>query len=466
MTTVEQITGLGNGLQNLIIPPSNNPSNNSYSFAGNNIIQFQLPNAPVLLDPASIRITGSLRFTDNQSMTQGSSGEYKKIFIDQYLGINSIFRSVEFSSTGGNRQSIEKIQNYGQLLQCILPALNQTSNYQNDLQIGNLSTQNTVYGSDFVIQNAAYFGNPSSTPPGSGKANGIRFSTPLYTGLTMASGQKLPLSNLNGITITLELQADNAVFFSTETSANPDKLARIKYELFDLKLECSTYSPSAEEKMALMNQKKGVLQCNTFTSLFSVLQASETNAQFNLGIKELISVFFKFTPTSSVNNLALNEYQSLRVISADPNNETQQFRRVRFMRSGVEFPLNFPINVVSNSLECELNKYYLQALKNVHTRKNPKLATNGFTNDVRFAIGASDFKYTLANQVKAFNKLNQVYGVGYDFFSSMTGADFDGKPLTLNVECDLSDARTNAMYAFVLAKTLIMFDENGVAVMN
>lgn len=462
MTTVEQITGLGNGLQNLIVPPANNPSNNSYSFAGNNIIQFQLPNAPVLLDPASIRITGSLRFTNNQAMTQGSAGEYKKIFLDQYLGVNSIFRSVEFSSTGGNRQSIEKIQNYGQLLQCILPALNQTSNYQNDLQIGNLSTQNTKYGSDFIVQNAGYF--LSSGSGGSGKANGIRFSTPLYTGLTMASGQKLPLSNLNGLTVTLELQADNAVFFSTETSANPDKLARIKYELFDLKLECSTYSPSAEEKVALMNQKKGVLQCNTFTSLFSVLQASQTNAQFNLGIKELISVFFKFTPTSSVNNLALNEYQSTRVISA--SDDTQQFTKVRFMRSGVEFPLMFPIDIVDKSLECELQKYYLQALKNVHTKSNPKLSTNGFTNDVRFAIGASDYKYTLANQVKAFNKLNQVYGVGYDFFSSMTGADFDGKPLTLNLECDLADARTNAMYAFVLAKTMIVFDENGVSVMN
>ena len=464
MTTVEQISGLGNGLQNLVIPPSNNPSNNSYSFAGNNIIQFQLPNAPVLLDPSSIRITGSLRFVNNEAMAQpgSASPEYEKIFLDQYLGVNAIFRSVEFSSTGGNRQSIEKIQNYGQLLQCILPALNQTSNYQNDLQIGNLATQNTPYSSEFILQNAAYFKSTGSG--GSGKANGIRFSTPLYTGLTMASGQKLPLSNLNGITITLELQADNAVFFSTETSANPAELARIKYELFDLKLECSTYSPNAEEKMALMNQKKGVLQCNTFTSLFSVLQASQTNAQFNLGIKELVSVLFKFTPTSSVNNLALNEYQSTRVI--DDQNETKQFTKVRFMRSGVEFPLMFPIDVVDKSLECELNKYYLQALKNVHTRTTPKLATNGLTNDVRFALGASDFKYTLANQVRSSNKLNQVYGVGYDFFSSMTGADFDGKPLTLNVECDLSDARTNAMYAFVLAKTMIMFDENGVAVMN
>jgi len=93
MTTVEQISGLGNGLQNLVIPPSNNPSNNSYSFAGNNIIQFQLPNAPVLLDPSSIRITGSLRFTNNAAMAQpgSASPEYEKIFLDQYLGVNAIF---------------------------------------------------------------------------------------------------------------------------------------------------------------------------------------------------------------------------------------------------------------------------------------------------------------------------------------------------------------------------------------
>jgi hypothetical protein len=55
MTTVEQISGVGNGRQNLIIPPSNNPSSNTYSFNGNNIIQFQLPNSEIILDPHLIQ---------------------------------------------------------------------------------------------------------------------------------------------------------------------------------------------------------------------------------------------------------------------------------------------------------------------------------------------------------------------------------------------------------------------------
>ena len=462
MTSVEQISGTGNGLQNLIISPSNNPSSNTYSFNGSNIVQFQIPNAPVLLDPETVRITGSLRFTDNEAMTQGSSGEWKIIFIDHYLGVNSCFRSVEWSSTGGNRQSLEKIQNYGQLLQCILPALNSPANYQSDLQIGNLSTQNTEYSSEFIIQNASYYLGVDAS--GSGVANGLRFCTPIYTGLTLASGQKLPLNALNGLTLTLELGADSSVFFSTETNANPDKLSRIKYELFDLKLECSVYSPTADEKMALMQNPKGVLQCNTFTSLFSVIQASQTNAQFNLGIRELIAVLFKFTPTSSINNLALNEWQSTRIIST--SNETQAFTKVRIMRSGVQFPIMSPIDVVLDSEECEFNKLYLQALKNCNERSDPKLATNNFTNDVRFAIGASDYKYELDNKIKRYNKLNSIYGVPYDFLKSFTGANFNGRPLTLNLECPLSDARTNAMYCYVLAKTQIFFDENGVSVVN
>ena len=48
----------------------------------------------------------------------------------------------------------------------------------------------------------------------------------------------------------------------------------------------------------------------------------------------------------------------------------------------------------------------------------------------------------------------------------MTGADFDGKPWSVTLDSNLSDARTNAMYAFVLAKTDIMFNENGVMVVN
>ena len=461
MTSVEQITGLGNnGLQRVILPPINNPSNNSYSYQGNNIIQFALPNSMVMADFSTLRLSGSLRFTNNAGMTQGDSGEWTKIFQDPYLGINSVFRSLEFSSTGGNRQSIEKVQNYNQMLQTILPALNSTSNYVTDLGINNLASQNIVFGSKFFMQNASYFKDTASG--GDNTAFGIRFSTPLYSGLTMATGQKIPLGLLNGVTVTLELQADNAVFCSTAvTSAEQN---RIKYELFDLKLECELYSPTAEERVALMNQKQGVLQCNTFTSLFSVVQSSQANVSFNLGTKELVSALFKFCPTNSVNNLGANEYQSSRIISA--GNETQQFTRVRFQRAGVEFPLFFPINVVSGSIEAQLNKYYLQALKNVHTKKDPRLCNDLLTNDPRWAIGATDNKFTLANQVKYQNKLNQVYGIGYDFFSSMTGADFDGKPWSVTLDSNLSDARTNAMYAFVLAKTDIMFNENGVMVVS
>lgn len=465
MTTVEQISGVGNGRQNLIIPPSNNPSSNTYSFNGNNIIQFQLPNSEIILDPQSIRITGSLRFNANSAMTQGSAGDWSKIFQDPYLGINSVFRSVEFSSTGGNRQSIEKINNYGQLLNCILPSLNSTSDYLSENSLGMLASQNIVYGSDFFMRNASYYGDPTADPPLDGVAFGIRFSTPVYTGLTMSSGQKLPLGSLNGLTLTLELNSDGAVFVTTEDStAEPDKFARIKYELFDLKLECETYSPTAAERVALLNNPTGTLMCNTFTSLFSVLQASNTNTQFNLGINELVAVLFKFNPTSAVNNIQANEFQATRVIS--DANLVEQFTKVRFMRSGTEFPLMFPINVVTNSDEAELSKYYLQALKNVHSKRDPKLAINNSTNDPRFAIGAAGNTYTLANAVKYQNKQNTVYGVGYDFLKSMSGADFNGKPLTINVECNLADGRTNAMYAFVLAKTMIRFNENGVMVMN
>jgi hypothetical protein len=457
MTTVEQIPGLGNGKQNVIIPPSNNPSSNSYSFEGNNLVQFQIPNSMVLLNPSTIRISGSLRFVNNAGMTQGAAGDWASIFQDPYLGINTVFRTVEFSSTGGNRQSIEKVQNYPQMLQCILPALNNTSDYLSKMQSGNLASQNIEYGSQYVMQNASFYNGA-----GDGKAFGIRFSTPLYTGLTMASGQKLPLAHLNGLTVTLELASNTAVFVSNEADAT--LIPNIKYELFDLKLECELYQPTAPEREALMSQKNGTLMCNTFTSLFSVLQSANNNSQFNLGIKELISVFFKFIPTKAVNNLSLNEYQSTRLMnSAD---SLQQIIKARFMRSGTEFPLMFPINVVGNSNEAELNKYYLQALKNVNVRRDPKVSVSNQTNDPRFAIGSNGFKFETASQITAFNKSNVVYGVGYDYFSSMSGANFDGKPLTLNIESNLSDGNTNAMYVFVLAKTMIAFSDAGVQVMN
>ncbi len=444
-----QLPTTGNGRVNSIIMPSNNPSNNAFSHQGNNIIQFQLPNSNVILDPQSIRINGTLRLKNPGALEPQVKNN---THIDKYTGVNSIFSSVQWSSSGGNRSSIEKINNYPQLLSSILPALTSTSQYTQEANVQTLSTDNTVYQDNSIIKNMM-------------EVPGAKFSTPIYTGLTMSSSNRIPLLPLKGLTLTLELNSDDAVFIleGENDDWSVKQKSQVVYELFNVSLSCTMYHPNSEEKMAIANMKSGSLSMNTFTSLFSVLQSSDNNTQFNLGIRNLVACFFKLVPTNKVNHKQQNEFQSLRIQDKDGN--TKQFIKVSFLRSGVEFPLYFPINVPDKSLECQLNKYYLSALNQLHDAEK-RISIDGLINDPRFAIGCStSFKSNdVDNQISSQNKSNVVYGIGYDYFSSFSGADFDGKPLTLNLESDLADANPNAIYSFVLAQTMVNFNENGIQV--
>ena len=450
MSSNVQLPTTGNGRVNSIIMPSNNPSNNAFSHQGNNIVQFQLPNSNVILDPQSIRINGTLRLKNPSGLAQFVKDN---THMDKYCGVNSIFSSVQWSSSGGNRSSIEKINNYPQLLSSILPALTSTSQYNSEASIQTLSTENTKYQDKSIIKNIM-------------TEAGAKFSTPIYTGLTMSSSNRIPLLPLKGLTLTLELNADDAVFIYDDTNATTTQKpykSQVVFELFNVSLSCTMYHPNSEEKMAIANMKQGSLSMNTFTSLFSVLQSSDNNTQFNLGIRNLVACFFKLVPTNKINHQGHNEFQSLRV--QDKTGQTKQFLKASFLRSGVEFPLYFPINIPDKSLECQLNKYYLSALNQLHDAEK-RISIDGLMNDPRFAIGcgsaydSSDIK----NQLSSQNKSNVVYGIGYDYFSSFSGADFDGKPLTLNLESSLDDGNTNAMYCFVLAQTVVNFDQNGIQV--
>lgn len=460
MASNNQIPDIGNNLRRTILLPINNPSDNSYSYEGNNLVQFALPSTLAMADFSTIRLSGSLRFTQNSAMNQDASGgEWTKIFQNPIAGVNSVFRSVEISSASGARASLEKCQNYGQMINTILPALNSQQDYVTYLQSQTLSSQNIEYGNKFFIRNASYF--KSTADGGDNEAFGVRFSTPVYLGMCLG-GAKIPLAQMGGCIFTFELNSSDAVFVSNQTDSVEKN--RIKYELHDLKMEVEMYAPTAEERVALMNQKEGSFTCNTMTSLFSVVQSSQANVQFSLGSSDVVAAFFKFCPTNAVNSLVADEFQSTRII--DTNNKSSQFFRVRFQKNGLEFPLYFPINVVSGSTEAQLNKYYLQSLKNLHTRNDIRVATTDFTNDVRWSIGADSYPLTTANIIKGVNKANVVYGIGYSFLADLSGSDFKNQSWQVTLDSNLSDARTNAMYAFILQKTTIAFNENGVSVIN
>lgn len=442
MSSNAQMSGMGNGKQNFRIRPSNAPSDGIFAHQGQPVVTFELPNSNVLLDPSKLRLVGKYRVVPT---SLAGKGDDDKIVLDQYLGINSCFENVAWSSKM-SRSVIEKVNNYPKLINSVRPALSSTQNYQSNLQVESIATQNL----DFA-DNA--YGYVAVQGPG------VDFSTSIFTGLTMASGNRLPLMKLGGLMLSIDLASNEAVFLSSNPLVTP------KYELYDLSLTGEYLVPSAEERGAIAGMESGEVEMNTFTSLFSILQSSQHNSVFNLGLRELVSIYFSFVPANYINNYLHNQYQCMRIssdVTGAAGASSQQITKVNFLRNGTQMPFLFDLDVLDKSNEAQLQRYYLMSLKKLTDIS--RTAIDGNINDVRTAIGSTGFTQSSLNQANVLNKENYVLGCPYDMLGNYSGADFSNQPLTINIDSDLSDASPNAVYLFALAKTVVSYSPSGINV--
>ncbi len=445
MSSNVQTSGMGNGKQNFRIRPSNAPSDGIFAHQGQPVLTFELPNSNVLLDPSKLRLVGKYRIKAG-SLNEIQEGD--KVGLDQYLGINSCFENVAWSSKM-SRSVIEKVNNYPKLINSIRPALSSTQNYQSNLQVESIASQNLDYA-DNAFGSVA-FGN-------GGVPVGVEFCTSIFTGLTMASGNRLPLMKLGGLMLSIDLAPNEAVFTCDNIALTP------QYELYDLSLTGEYLVPSAEERGALAGMESGEVEMNTFTSLFSILQSSQHNSVFNLGIRELVSVYFSFVPANYINNYANNQYQCMRISSNVTGGAatSEQVTKVNFLRNGAQMPFLFDLDVLDDSNEAQLQRYYLMSLKKLTDINRTAIDSN--INDVRTAIGSTGFTQTSTNQLNVLNKENYVLGVPYDMLGNYSGADFSNQPLTITIDSNLSDASPNAMYLYALAKTMVSYSPSGISV--
>jgi hypothetical protein len=442
MSSNVQMSGMGNGKQNFRIRPSNAPSDGVFAHQGQPVLTFELPNSNVLLDPSKLRLVGKYRVV---AESIAAKGDDDKVVLDQYLGINSCFENVSWSSKM-SRSVIEKVNNYPKLINSVRPALSSTQNYQSNLQVDSIATQNL----DFADNAYGYV---------AAQGAGVDFSTSIFTGLTMASGNRLPLMKLGGLMLSIDLASNEAVFLSSNPLVTP------KYELYDLSLTGEYLVPSAEERGAIAGMESGEVEMNTFTSLFSILQSSQHNSVFNLGLRELVSIYFSFVPANYINNYLHNQYQCMRIssdVTGAAGASSQQITKVNFLRNGTQMPFLFDLDVLDKSNEAQLQRYYLMSLKKLTDIS--RTAIDGNINDVRTAIGSTGFTQSSLNQANVLNKENYVLGCPYDMLGNYSGADFSQQPLSISIDSDLSDASPNAVYLFALAKTIVSYSPSGINV--
>lgn len=447
MASVEQTPGLGNSSQVFRIIPSNSPSDGVFAHIGNPVVSWELPSSNLLLDPSTLRIAGKIRWKQG-SVTAGTDS----VRLNQYLGVNGCFENVSWSSKN-SRAVIEKILNYPKLLNSINPALQDTQNFQSESCNEYLATQNNTFMDKEM--NASLFGDPA--PPYT--PWGCSFSTPIFTGLTMASGNRLPLMALGGLLLSIDLASNQAAIISNDVTQSP------QYELYDLSLTGSYYVPAPEEREALAQMTEGEIEMNTFSSLFAILQSTTHNSVFSLGMRQLISTYFSFVPASYINNYSQDQYQNMRITQSTASN---QIVKLNFLRNGSQMPFLFDLDVVTadpqGSNEGQLTQFYLMSLKKLTDLTKTAISTE--TQDIRTCIGSPGFLQSGANQMLKLNKENYTLGVPFDIMGDLSGADFNSQPLTIDIRSTLDNATPNAIYFFTLSKTMVVYSPMGVRVIN
>ena len=436
--SVPQFAGTGNGLQNFRIFPQNAPADNVFGHQANPIISFELPSSNVLLKMKDLRVTGKMRV---KAGTFG--GSIANTQINQYLGVNSAFQTMTLSSRN-SRAVIERIVNYPILVNSILPAIKDSASFRNELGEEMLSTQSNNFMKNYIMTQMSQ------------DAEGVEFSTPVFMGVTMASGDSVPLQQIGGVVLTIELAPDSAVF-TTSDAIQP------QYELFDLALVGCYYVGDDEERSLTANMSDGVLEVNTFSSLFSTVQSTQQTATYSLGLSDVIAVLFSFCPAVFINNYQFDQNARLR-LSEMTTTSSNQLVKVNALRNGVQVPFNYDLSVVPESLEAELHRYYLMSLSKISELTTSSVDST--TNDIRYALGSTGNLVTTTNLLKDINKANVCYGIPYDILGYNSGISFDSSPLTLELTSTLKDGTSNAQNVYVLSKVKIMYGKDGIRVMN
>lgn len=443
-----QISGTGNNLMNIELRPSNLPANGEFQINGSNVITFDFGMPNVLLIPETVKISGKVEFAEPNNW---GAGDVDNLRLDQYIGIGSLFRSLQFSTQQGSRQVLEKIQNYHQLLSILLPQTTDSQDFVSKNQMNFLGSQNQLFSTRQYLTNWINDGD---------NLYGIDFTMPVISGLTSASGNRIPLAKIGGLSLTFELNTNNSVFYGDVGGFTAEQLNKVKYLVKDLVLSAKCYNPTADEKKQLLEMKSGELEMNVFNSLFSVIQSSDSQTNFTINSKELVGGIMKMCPTNSVNNLSLNEFLGSRLVSNA--GFTADMSRVSFLRQGVEFPVMHPIDIVPSGIESFLNYLTMTSLR--YGVNDGRSAVSAIQTNPDWSIGTAGYGLNTANTIDVYNKLAFAIGIPYDFLESDAGADFQSKQLSINIQSALTDGNTNAVYLFLLQKAKIIFNEVGITV--
>lgn len=444
--------------------PSNQPSNNTYSFRGGNpIITLTVPSQAKFLRPSSVRLNGTLTVKSSAGVLPNSQNlnftgpGLNVIQLNPRVGVHSILQNVVLSSEATN-QSLESIRQYGRLVTSILSSTHSSDDYMNEKSVVCLANGVQISSNNLV-------------------ANTVSFSIPLYCGL-LQGGNPIPLglNGLNGLTINLELASDQQVL----SGANANDQNGAFYEVQDVSLSGDLLVPDDKGVQSLSVPGSGAFQYNSYSSLYSVINSSDATQTYNLSNSNVLSIIHNFLPVNHSNSYTNDGFTNPELTNTDASGTTYNspvtLKKVSFSRGGVKLGLDYELDVELDSSEkrpeTQLNVQYLNAFKSIqmNTRMLNQNRLLGYGGEDVLPYSSSGDAGVVPSQPKFFGssvdqQRNFGIGLALDRVSDV-GVNFKGQSYSTRIQSTLDGKSPQSVFTFVKAKNVLQYSPNGIVVQN
>ena len=438
------------------IRPDNIPSDGKISFKnGFPVLSFTIQAQNGILNPESIRIAGQARFyKDNQSPpTPVLTADPNEVSMDNRLGIYNLWDQVIIRHNK-SKHICEHIRHYPRYLSSYLGL----GSSKQDL-MGHMGQSNLIMPNSDAFFETVMCGNVNDT-----KVND--FSCYLPTGF-LRSGNMINLmeQSFGGIQIEIHLSPDqNALLSRTGSSTN---ILDAHYVLENLELTFEVSDVPAEEQARMASQTQGSLSFNTIQTLYTSINSTNAQIQFNLGLKAVQSIFMNFCPSGNINTITANgnatTYPSFNATAADALG-IAHFKRVQFLRGGVKYPLEYDIvtNIDKDPntkvVDPELLKHFVESV--IPEFMTDRTSVSSQNNNRRYNLGAG------ANSYLDVGDGGALFGIGIKYSQFNQGQDFSSAQWGCSLESNLTSDNPISCFIYVKARATLLWGPNGIQLLQ
>ena len=430
---------------------------------GLNQIIFEIPQMPKIMNGKSLRVSGkfTLKQGDKTASTNATNFFAETptgdIMIDGRTGLSSVIETLSIQNLQGATYST--IKQYNRLCSSLIPMNESIASYLN-------GGVDTLYGG---------LGKDVSTAKKCDKP--YDFALPILDGFLQ--GQPVDLQLVKGLRIVITLAPSNFVIHNnkwrnTASTAGRDNGGAF-YELSDVLCYFEAESPDAEGQEAMMMNRNGVLEYNTYSSFYNVLQSNDHNITLNINTGRTIATIGNIIPSNWLNNYFYNSSQTLQLLTENAGDVLEnrvQMDEITFTKGGLRIPLDFEI--VSKETQQVGVADSFKNWESINAIR-PSWNVSNMVKSLRTELSnpltdttQARFTRQRPSMTEEDNRQQYNIGVNYDHITD-NGMNFKGTPLGIRIQSTLPAGKSikpHSIFLYILHKNTIVFQDGMVNIVN